>query len=167
MEFSVGCPDEEGQAELYVALLVPGQEELLTETEIPLDVRPPGGRSWPALRMHEPRACLAAVGAEGAADEEGFSMGGSVGLSPEQISSSVRSFQRQTLRCREGRSASGTVQLELTVGCDGRVSESEVLVDGTGDSSFADCVARTFSYASFPAHDMPDGVLFGLPLRYE
>ena len=167
VEFSVPCPDQEGMAELYLALLAPGHDDLLTDSEIPLDVKPPGGRSWPALRMPEPKTCLAAVGGEGVADEDGFSMGGSVGLSADQVSFAVRSFQRETLRCRDGRVASGTVILDVTVGCDGRVSAVDVLSDETGADGFADCVARVIGYASFPAHDLPDGASFGLPLRYE
>jgi hypothetical protein len=167
VEFAVPCPDEEGVAELYLALLAPGHDDLLTDSEMPLDVKPPGGRSWSPLRMPEPKACQAAVGGEGASDEDGFSMGGSVGLSGDQVSSAVRGFQRQTLRCRDGRVASGTVILDVTVGCDGRVSAVEVLSDETGSDGFADCVARVFAYAPFPAHDMPDGANFGLPLRYE
>ena len=167
VEFAVPCPEQEGMAELYLALLAPGHDDLITDSEMPLDVKPPGGRSWPALRMPEPKSCLAAIGGEGASDEDGFSMGGSVGLSADQVSSAVRGFQRQTLRCRDGRVASGTVILDVTVGCDGRVSAVEVLSDETGSDGFADCVARVFGYAPFPVHDMPDGANFGLPLRYE
>jgi len=167
VEFTVACPKEEGPAELSLALLSAAHEDQGIETTLMLEVRPPGGRSWPALRMPDAKACLGAAASEGAADDEGFSMGGSQGLSGDQITSAVRGFQRQTLRCREGRTVSGTVQLELTVGCDGRVSSVDVLADGTDDSSFADCVARTMGYAGFPAHDLPDGAVFGLPLRFE
>ena len=167
VEFSVPCPKDEGSAALYVALLVGGREDLLVDAEAPLEVRPPGGKSWPPLRMPEPKACLGSGGSEGDEDEEGFSIGGSAGLSSDQIGSAVRSFQRQTLRCREGKAVSGTVEIELVVGCDGLVSGTDVLSDGTGDSAFADCVARTMGYAPFPAHDLPDGAIFGLPLRFE
>ncbi len=167
VEFGVPCPDEEGAAELYLALLAPGHEDLLTDSEIPLDVRPPGGRSWPPLRMPEPKTCLAGAVSEGVADEDGFSMSGSAGLTADQVSQAVRGFQRQTLRCRDGRVASGQVILDVTVGCDGRVSAVEVLSDETGADGFGDCVARVFGYAPFPAHDLPDGANFGLPLRYE
>jgi hypothetical protein len=40
-------------------------------------------------------------------------------------------------------------------------------MDGTGDSAFSECVAHTMGYASFPGHDLPDGEIFGLPLRFE
>ena len=167
VEFGLPCPEEEGMAELYLALLAPGHEDLLTDSEIPLDVKPPGGRSWPALRMPEPQACLAGAVSEGQADEDGFSMSGSAGLSADQVNFAVRSFQKQTLRCRDGRVASGQVILDVTVGCDGRVAAVEVLSDETGSDGFAHCVARVFGYAPFPAHDLPDGANFGLPLRYE
>ncbi len=57
--------------------------------------------------------------------------------------------------------------LDLVVGCDGRVSDAEVLSDQTGADGFADCVADVMEHAPFPAHDMPDGVSFSVPLRYE
>jgi len=167
VEFAVPCPKDEGSAELYVALLVGGREDLLVDAEAPLEVRPPGGKSWAPLRMPDAKACLGPAASEGTADDEGFSIGGSAGLSADQIGSAIRGFQRQTLRCREGKAVSGTVEIELIVGCDGRVSAADVLSDGTGDSAFADCVARTMTYAPFPAHDLPDGAIFGLPLRFE
>ena len=88
-------------------------------------------------------------------------------MSGDQIGDAVRGFQRQTLRCSDGRSASGTLVLDITAGCDGVVSDVDVLSDDTGDSSFGECVADVMAYAPFPAHDMPDGVSFTLPLRYE
>ena len=165
VEFDVSCPDEPTSAELAFVLLDPSKD-LMIESTLPIDVRHPGGRSWPALEMPAPKAC-ASVGGEGSADDSGFSIGGSVGLDADQISFGVQGFQRQTLRCSDGRSASGTVVLDLTVGCDGRVSSSEVASDQTGESGFADCVARVMGFAPFDAHDMPDGVSFTLPLRYE
>ncbi len=167
VEFAVDCPKDEGQAELSLALFPVGQEAPVIEGTLQFEVRPPGGRSWAPLNMPQAKSCLGSGASEGAADGDGFSMGGSKGLSADQINSSVRAFQRQTLRCREGNSVSGTVELELTVGCDGRVSHVEVLHDATGDSAFADCVARTMGYAAFPSHDLPDGAIFGLPLRFE
>ena len=63
---------------------------------------------------------------------------------------------------------SGSLTLELTVECDGRVLESIVDDDSTsGDPDFAECVAETFKYAAFPAHDREGGAVFQLPLRYE
>lgn len=165
VSFDVPCPDEPAAAQLAFVLLDPGHD-LMIEQELAIDVRHPGGRSWPALAMPAEQSCLAAAG-EGDADSDGFSMGGAAGLSGDQIQDAVRGFQRQTLRCSDGRSASGTVVLELTVGCDGRVIDVAVAQDGTGVDGFGECVARVMGYAPFPAHDMPDGVGFTLPLRYE
>ena len=165
VEFKVGCPAEPTSAELAFVLLDPSND-LMIEATLPIDVRHPGGRSWPALAMPSAKTCAAAAG-EGVSDASGFSIGGSVGLDADQIGEGVRGFQRQTLRCSDGRSASGTVVLDITVGCDGRVSDIEVASDQTGDSEFADCVARVMGYAPFDAHDMPDGVSFTVPLRYE
>lgn len=165
VEFEVPCPKEPTAAELDFVLLDPGKN-LMIERALALDVRHPGGRSWPALSMPAPKACKAARG-EGASDADGFSLGGAVGLSGDQIQAAVRSFQRQTLRCSDGRAASGTLVLEITAGCDGQVLAVDVLQDDTGAAGFGDCVADVMGHAPFPAHDMPDGVGFQVPLRYE
>jgi hypothetical protein len=39
--------------------------------------------------------------------------------------------------------------------------------DGTGDATFSNCVAETFKYAPFPAHDRDGGVVFTQPLRFD
>jgi hypothetical protein len=87
------------------------------------------------------------------------------GLSVEQLRESLGSFRSELLRCAvPGRGLRGSVELELTIGCDGRVAavtieESAGLTDET-----AQCLADTLSYAPFPAHDMPDGVIFRYPM---
>jgi len=158
------CLSEEGAAELEGYLVTAGEAADATAT-LALDVAMPGGRARPRLSMPSPSACLA-PDLSGEADEE-FSIAQGKGLSAEQVRVAVRGFQEQTLRCHTGGGASGTVQLSLLVGCDGRVVESEVSADTTGDTAFAECVADTFRYAPFPAHDRDGGALFELPLRYQ
>ena len=100
--------------------------------------------------------------------DEDFGVATSRGLSASEIGDSVRGFQEQTLRCFDAvPDASGTVHVELTVGCDGRVSAVELMDETIGDPDFVACVVDTMRYAPFPAHDREGGVVFELPLRYE
>ena len=121
---------------------------------------PEAGLTFTPLTMPPAKPCLAdtAVAGEG--------MTRSVGLEPHQVKQGVMGFQKETLRCFEGREgAVGTVLLSLVVGCDGRVVSSTVADDSTGEAGFASCVADVFRYASFPAHAR-DTVEFEVPLTY-
>ena len=117
--------------------------------------------SWRPLTMPAAKTCLD----EMAGLDEG-SFGRSQGLDVEQVRSAVGKFERQTLRCFDGRpQVVGEVMLDLTVGCDGRVRRSSVDSHDTGSNDFALCVAEVFRYASFPAHAR-DEVEFSVPLRF-
>jgi len=167
IEFRFDCPKQEGAAELYATLFAPNTK-LEAEATAPLDIEAYGGRSWAALSMPAAKACKEASFSS-AGDDGDFGMATSAGLSSEQILGAVRKFQEQTLRCyRGGVTISGRLTLELTVECDGRVVDSLVEDDSTaGDPGFAECVADTFKYAPFPAHDREGGAVFQLPLLYE
>ena len=117
--------------------------------------------TWSSLRMPDAKSCLAAdVGME-----EG-SFGRSQGLEPEQVSAATRAFQRQTLRCYQGReNAEGEVLIKLVVGCDGLVRSSQVEADDTETQDFAECVADVMRYAAFPAHAR-DEVELIVPMRF-
>lgn len=163
VDFDVPCPKDAGGAELEL-VLVDADGNIAAEASLAMDVRAPGGRSWAALAKPRPKSCIEPDLGGGGDD---FSVAKTKGLSAEQIRAGVRSFQEQTLRCHEGSGASGQVQLELHVGCDGVVISSDVLEDGTGDAAFSECVAETFAYAGFAAHDRDGGVVFVVPLRYD
>jgi len=163
VDFELTCPDRAGDARLEVVLVDPGGN-IAAEGTLELDARAYGGRSWGALSMPSPKSCLAFGG--GGGDGE-FSVATTQGLSGAQVQSAVRGFQEQTLRCYDAGGGNGTVQLELLVGCDGVVMSSEVVAETTGDVDFAECVADTFRYAPFPAHDREGGALFEVPLRYD
>ena len=163
VDFEVPCPDTAGGAELEL-VLVDADGNIAAEATLAMDVRAPGGRSWAALKKPAPKTCLTADLGGGGDD---FSVAKTKGLSAEQVRAGVRGFQEQTLRCHDGSGASGQVQLELHVGCDGVVISADVLEDGTGDAAFSECVAETFAYAPFAAHDRDGGVVFVVPLRYD
>ncbi|MCO4771946.1 MAG: AgmX/PglI C-terminal domain-containing protein [Deltaproteobacteria bacterium] len=165
LEFEVDCPDGGSTAELVVLAAV-GDEGRTDEGTLELSVRSAGGRSYSKLSMPSAKRCLSAD-LEIDSDED-FGMATSMGLTGEQIGEAVRSFQEQTLRCYDSApEAAGTVQVELTVGCDGRVSAVELIDETIGDSDFVECVVDVMRYAPFPAHDREGGVVFELPLRYE
>jgi len=165
LEFDVDCPGGGSSAELVVVAIL-GDDDASDEASVDLTVRSSGGRSFAKLSMPAAKRCLSAD--MGLDDEEDFGMATSMGLSGEQIGEAVRGFQEQTLRCYDkAPEAAGTVQVELTVGCDGRVKAVDVMDETVGEPDFVSCVAETMKYAPFPAHDREGGVVFELPLRYE
>jgi hypothetical protein len=164
VEFSVACPEDAGDAELSVKLSA-ATLGLSAIGSQPFSVRAASTRSYAALVMPPERKCIAQ---SVDLDDEDFSMSTTEGLSADDISTAVEGFQRETLRCvPAGRDIAGTVHLEITVGCNGRVTNAVVLDDGTGDPEFAACVADTMRYTPFPAHDRPDGAVFEQSLRFE
>lgn len=163
VDFEVPCPDTAGSARLEVVIVDPGGA-IAAQGTLELDARAYGGRSYAALRAPSPKQC---VGADLSGGDEEFSVASTKGLSSSQVQAAVRDFQAQTLRCYEGGGGNGTVQVELLVGCDGVVMDSEVTGDTTGDTDFAECVAETFKFAPFPAHDREGGAVFEVPLRYD
>jgi LysM repeat protein len=154
--------DEEGR-------FIDAQGRFVNERGQPIDedgnVLGEEARSWPALGRPAPKACLDAMTGIGEGGDTAF--GRSEGLSGAQVSGAVAAFQEQTLRCAEGLSGvSGQVDLELVIGCDGRVREVTVLQDRVGQGAFAACVADVMRYAPFPAHAR-DEVTVQIPLRYD
>lgn len=85
-------------------------------------------------------------------------MAASEGLSPAAARAAVRAFLPQMARCVDKiGDRGGTVELELTVACTGRVAEVTV-ADGDGlPPALVDCIAETARYVPFPAHGLPDG----------
>ncbi len=165
LEWDVECPSSGGSAELVVVALL-GEDGPSDERTANLDVRSGGGRSYGKLTMPEAKRCLEAD-LDLDADED-FGVSTSMGLSAAEIGEAVRAFQEQTLRCYdEVADAAGSMQLELTVGCDGRVSDVILVEETIGEDAFVKCVADTMRYAPFPAHDRAEGAVFELPLRYE
>ena len=117
--------------------------------------------TWSSLQMPDAKTCL---GAEVGIEEGSF--GRSQGLEPDQVSAATRAFQRQTLRCYQGREhAEGEVLIKLVVGCDGLVRDSQVTRDDTEAPGFAECVADVMRYAAFPAHAR-DEVELVVPMRF-
>lgn len=89
------------------------------------------------------------------------------GLSVDQIGNSMDAFIPSLFRCVEqGVKLRGLAELEVAVGCDGRVQEIRVDRVENLSESVLSCVLETMRYASFPAHDTPDGVNFLYPMQF-
>lgn len=134
-------------------------------TRAPASSLKPTAASGPAaLDMPAPQPCLAGpTDAEATDDEAGFAA--SAGLSGEQVRSALRAFEPNLARCLSADDpAAGTAELELTVGCDGRVKAVTLVDDGGLPGPLVSCVRDTLGYAPFPPHDMPDGFTFGYPV---
>lgn len=118
----------------------------------------------PADRLPTPRPerCKAPpLTIDDAAD--GPTYGGSEGLSYEQVVPVLERTVQAALHCArpEGRDALH-LTFQLTVGCDGIVSEIEATDDDDAPEPYLTCVMDVLRKADFPAHDMPDG----MPITY-
>ena len=118
--------------------------------------------SEPALLLPAPQVCLEGL----FADDPEFAV--FEGLSSTQLSESITAFTPHLLRCMPSDSGVlGTVTLQMTVGCDGRVSSVEVEESEALSDAVVSCVSETMAYAAFPAHDTPDGVSFLYPMHID
>ncbi len=114
----------------------------------------------PKLPMPAPKKCLA--GPSDVAEGAGPTMAGSAGLSEPDIRATMSRFVPKALGCVSGAATfDGTVETEITVGCDGRVTAVSIEHNNGVPQAVAACLRDTLRYAPFPAHDMPDGYTFG------
>lgn len=114
------------------------------------------------LAMPAAKACLSGPTGEGLAEQGAVA---SAGLSHGQVKSAMDAFLPKTLTCVPD-GTSGRVMTKITVGCDGRVALVEIESTGGMPSDVVDCVRDTLAFAEFPAHDLPDGEVFGYPLSF-
>ena len=142
------------------ALVMAGRTPTQTGPAIPdVPVKPPSLPTPPAKK------CLAGTVEE--VGEDGSSIAVSRGLDAAQISSGIAPIQRYTPRCfPQGTEGSYTVVAEVVVGCDGRVADVEMVEAGVVPGQVASCIEQTLAHAAFPAHALPDGVTFQIPLRF-
>ncbi len=102
---------------------------------------------------------------EDGGDEAAFAA--SVGLGHGQVKAGMDAALGLLGRCLEpGAAAEGTLDLEITVACTGRVAAVAVLDADGLPASLVSCVTGTLAYAAFPPHDMPDGFTFGYPMQF-
>ena len=58
------------------------------------------------------------------------------------------------------------LQLNITVGCSGLVSNVGVTTNPGWNAELVECVTRVLRHTEFPAHDLPDGDSFSYPLSF-
>lgn len=115
----------------------------------------------PKLAMPAAKKCLAGP-SDVAEGNGGMTMASNLGLSEPDIRSSMSRFVPKALGCVSNASSfDGTVETEITVGCDGRVTAVSIERNDGVPQAVAACLRDTLRYAPFPAHDMPDGYTFG------
>ncbi len=122
------------------------------------------------LPFSKPRAerCLAGPSFADLADEDSEpAMAASMGLGLDQVQGSMNSFLPKLFICvPSGYEPNGTIDLAITVGCDGVVKTVEVEDDDGLDDRLVGCVQDALGFVDFPAHDMPDGFLFQYPMVF-
>lgn len=117
-----------------------------------------------SLRRPAPKKCLPPPHFDDAVDHQ---MSASKGLELSEIRSSMNAILPHTLGCAaDSEQPSGTLLAEIVVACTGQVQRVTIQDAGPYSQSFADCVKDTLRFASFPAHDFPDGYPFDYPLRF-
>jgi hypothetical protein len=117
--------------------------------------------SEPALTLPPQQECIEAL----FADDPEFAV--FEGLSIEQISDSMDAFIPNLHACvPAGTSLRGVAELQIEVSCDGRVGAVQVEAAENLPDSVIACVTESLRYASFPAHDTPEGVHFLYPMRF-
>lgn len=127
---------------------------------------PDGSVAPPRLAKPAPKQCLAGGGVT-EIGVDGSVTGGGGGIGLDAIRLAMAQIGRSTIRCFPAGSQGGwVVEVEVTVGCDGRVSHVALLDGGGVPSAVSSCVTQTIGYASFPAHGTPGGVTFQYPMRF-
>ena len=116
-----------------------------------------------SLTMPEPQPCLEGPSLDGAGDE---AMAASEGLSEAQVRAAMNGFVHHTLTCIGDAEPTDALDLELVVGCDGRVSAVNLLAANDWPATVHTCVREVLKHTPFPAHGLPDGDRFTYPLRY-
>lgn len=119
----------------------------------------------PSLAAPPPRRCLAGPSGAALGDEGAV---GTRGLSSAQAKASLQPMLRHVAACVPGGTVGGfTLQVELTVGCDGRVSEIEIVEAAGAPEAVQRCLSAVLGATAFPAHDREGGVVMRYPIRLD
>jgi hypothetical protein len=120
-------------------------------------------RAPPKPRKPKPKPCL------GTADVAGDAgMAASEGLSPAQVSSTMRTAFSAMAQCvaQSGAAPSAPLDLRITVSCGGVVDRVEVADPGDWPADAISCTRAAVELLEFPAHGLPDGDTFEFPLTW-
>jgi len=114
------------------------------------------------LRAPAPRDCRALLGAADAG------ITGARGMDADAVRAAMAEFHPNLYQCAPPeRAASGTLELSITVGCDGQVGAVEVLSDGALPAALVTCVQEILTLAPLPASGLPEGETFLYPIRFD
>jgi hypothetical protein len=121
--------------------------------------------SAPSLPRPRPKRCLAGPDPSQLTSDHGHLV--AQGLTASQIRSAMGGIIQTSMACiPRGTTGSFTFETEITVGCNGTVSRVSILRNGGLPGTVAQCISRTLTHASFPAHALPDGMTFQYPIQY-
>jgi hypothetical protein len=117
----------------------------------------------PRVAKPAPKRCL--TGAVTQVDENGVVR--EAGLNTSQITAGMASISRYTPQCfPSGTVGSYSMIVEMTVGCDGRVSNVYTVSPGSIPVQVTSCIEQTLASAGFAAHAVPDGMSFQYPMKF-
>lgn len=111
-----------------------------------------------------PEPCKAGPSADGLGDQGAAA---SEGLDAAQVSAALAAVMPYTGDCLvDGEIPSGTLQVQLTIGCDGLVDRAAVAEDPGWPDEVTRCVLSVLRRADFPAHALPDGETVVQPISW-
>lgn len=88
------------------------------------------------------------------------------GLRYDQVARSLNKVIQYALYCEQPKGfAKLDLTFELNIGCNGLISEIEVTDDGGAPEEYVTCVTEVIEKASFPAHDISDGMPVTYPVN--
>lgn len=123
---------------------------------------PPTGTSW---SLPPERPCLPPPEVDLA--EDAFATAASQGLDAADVKQVIDAFVPRTVECApDGWQDSGTLVVDLSVACSGRVQHVEVVSDGSLPAEMVSCLTDRLRFAPFPAHALPDGDRVRVPMHY-
>lgn len=120
----------------------------------------------PVLPRAAPKTCLktTTTAYSSSDDNEMITVGG---LTADQVRSGMGKVVRYTMQCiPRGTIGSFTVTVEVTVGCNGLVTDVWMANTGGMPTPVTNCISQTVAQASFAAHALPDGAVFEYPITY-
>lgn len=124
------------------------------------------GPRVPDLPIPAAKRCLSGPDGSGMGDE---GMAASQGLDAAQVQRAMNAFLPKVGTCLVDLDPRPSMPLDLaiTVGCDGRVTNVTIRNGGDWPSAHASCLTQALERAPFPAHALPDGDTFHYPLTMQ
>ncbi|MCB9687085.1 MAG: LysM peptidoglycan-binding domain-containing protein [Alphaproteobacteria bacterium] len=117
-------------------------------------------------RLSKPAAKRCLSGAAATVSEQGIVQ--ERGLDTAQVNAGMKTITRVLPRCfPSGTEGRYQMIVEVNVGCDGLVRNVFTVSPGVVPQHVTSCIEQTLGYASFPAHALPAGQSFQVPLTFD